>query len=92
MGSDVFATIVLMAKQDLEDSLKTLYSTFFGYPFPSSLDASPLRDAEKILTALKSALCERSMERHSVHIVRLAAMADCTADSRRELFLLCVGL
>ena len=51
----MFATIVLMAKQDLEDSLRTLYSTFFGYPFPSSLDASPLRDAEKILTALKSA-------------------------------------
>ncbi|RFB91576.1 hypothetical protein B5K08_14785 [Rhizobium leguminosarum bv. trifolii] len=51
----MFETIVLTAKQDLEDSLKTLYPTFFEYPFPSSLDASPLRDAEKILTVLKSA-------------------------------------
>ncbi|NEJ72223.1 hypothetical protein GR197_17050 [Rhizobium phaseoli] len=51
----MFETIVLSARQDLEDSLKTLYPTFFEYPFPSSLDASPLRDAEKILTGLKSA-------------------------------------
>ncbi|WP_141514351.1 MULTISPECIES: hypothetical protein [unclassified Rhizobium] len=51
----MFEAIMRSARQDLEDSLETLYPAFFEYPFPSSLDASPLRDAEKILTALKSA-------------------------------------
>ncbi|MGO8463004.1 hypothetical protein AB9F45_00395 [Rhizobium leguminosarum] len=51
----MFEAITRTAKQDLEDSLRALYPAFLEYPFPSSLDASPLRDAEKILAALKSA-------------------------------------
>ncbi|MBY5319425.1 MULTISPECIES: hypothetical protein [Rhizobium] len=51
----MFEAIMRSAKQDLEDSLGALYPAFLEYPFPSSLDASPLRDAEKILAALKSA-------------------------------------
>ncbi|MCV9941978.1 hypothetical protein [Rhizobium sp. BT-175] len=51
----MFEAIMRSAEQDLEDSLRALYPAFLEYPFPSSLDASPLRDAEKILAALKSA-------------------------------------
>ncbi|WP_125460966.1 hypothetical protein [Rhizobium sp. CIAT894] len=55
IGFDMFEAIMRLAKRDLADSLAILYPAFQEYPFPSSLDASPLRDAEKILTALKSA-------------------------------------
>ncbi|MBY5436967.1 hypothetical protein [Rhizobium leguminosarum] len=51
----MFEAVMRSAKKDLEDGLRVLYPAFLEYPFPSSLDASPLRDAEKILTALKSA-------------------------------------
>lgn len=54
-GVDVFEAIVRSARQDLEEGLWSLYSAFQNYPFPQSLDASPLRDPEKILSDLKSA-------------------------------------
>lgn len=50
----MFEAIMRSARQDLEEGLRSLYPAFQDYPFPQSLDASPLRDAEKILSGLKT--------------------------------------
>ncbi|RUM24515.1 hypothetical protein EFQ99_17225 [Rhizobium vallis] len=67
-----------LARQDLEDSLLTLYPAFSEYPFPSSLDGSPLRDTEKILAALKSAPLR---EIHATELGQYAASAITTVGS-----------
>ncbi|MBB3461782.1 hypothetical protein [Rhizobium sp. BK377] len=51
----MFEATMMSARQDLEQGVQSLYSAFGNYPFPNSLDASPLREPERILANLKSA-------------------------------------
>lgn len=47
--------IMLSAEIDLSERVKELYASFSSYSPPKTLDASPLRDPEKIIAELNSA-------------------------------------